>query len=79
MSYSYDDSTIGQGILAWFLFNLGIVPLIIYMLILVSRGKRYGSYGFLGKKAALTFLVLLIIEILIVVIVVASIMNKYRY
>lgn len=79
MSYSYDDSTIGQGVLAWFLFNLGIVPFFIYMLILVSQGRKYGSYGFLGKKAALTFLVLFIIEIIIVVIVVVSIMNKYKY
>lgn len=71
MSYNYDDSTIGEGIIAFLLFNLGIIPVFFYCFYLhTNKGRDYsGLWGYLRKTSCLTFLVLMIIEIITVVII----------
>ena len=62
MSYNYDDSTIGEGIIAWLCFNLGIIPVFIYIFYLhTNKGRTWGFWGYLGKTAGITFIVLLLI------------------
>ena len=74
MSYDYDESTVGQGIIAWLLFNLGIIPFIIYLIVSAVRsGRGYSaSTGLFGKRSGITFAVLLLIEIVVIIIIVAA-------
>lgn len=80
MSYNYDDSTIGEGIIAWLCFNLGIIPVFIYIFYLhTNKGRTWGFWGYLGKTAGTTFIVLLLIELVIGMIIFFSVVGKYLY
>ena len=65
---NYDDSTVGEGVIAWLCFNLGIIPLFVYAFYLhANKGRTFGIWGILGKKASITFGVLFLIELIIVI------------
>ena len=78
MSYNCDDSTVGEGIIAWILFNLGIVPLFFYIFYLhTNKGRTWGFWGYLGKTAALTFLVLFVLELIIGIVIFLVAVGRY--
>ena len=80
MGYDYDDSTVGEGILAWILMNLGLIPLFIYIFYLhTNKGRSWGTWGYLGKTAGITFLILFVLEFIVGLIIFFSVTGKYLY
>ena len=79
MSYDYDDSTIGEGIIAWLCFTLGVIPVLFYCLYLhAAKGREWtGAWGFLRKTSGLTFLVLALVDIVVAIIIFASVMSRF--
>lgn len=66
-SISVEDSTVGEGIIAWLLFNFGFFPLTFYCLYLhTNKGRKYTCYGYLGKTSFAVFMLLLLFEIIII-------------
>ncbi len=66
-STSVENSTVGEGIIAWFLLNLGFFPLTFYCLYLhTNKGRKYTRYGYLGKTSFAVFILLLLFEIIII-------------
>ena len=74
MAYNDYEGSIGEGVLVWFLFNLGIIPVLIYLIYLMASGRpRSSTWGYIGKKSGLTWLLLTLIELIIVIIVLCCI------
>ena len=62
-----DNSTVGEGILAWICMNLGFIPLFWYLFYLHTAKKREweAPYGLMRKRSSITFWILTIVELAI--------------
>lgn len=80
MKYNFDESTIVEGVIAWLCFNLGFIPLLIFIYYLKKeKGRTYNKWtGYLRKKSLITFVILILIEVIIFVSFFVFMLNKIK-